>query len=101
MCLSFGHYHTTCKITEEQFLSELTRTMREASRTGEPMKLRSGQLESTRTEKDKPGWRKNGEGDLKPWTPEEALERKLTRQGALGERDVIMARIRTTHPDIK
>ena len=58
-------------------------------------------MESTRTGKDKPGWRKNGEGDLKPWTPEEALERKPTRQGALAEKDAIMTRIKANCSDIK
>ena len=101
MCLSFGHFSTTCKVKEEQFQSELTRRLREASRTGEPMKLKNGQPESTRTEKDRAGWRKNGEGDLIAWTPEEALERKLARQLALGEREEIIAKIKKDCPDIK
>ena len=65
------------------------------------MKLRSGQPESTRIDKDRAGWRRNGEGDLIAWTPEEALERKLSRQLALEERDKIIAKINRECPDIK
>ena len=65
------------------------------------MKLRNGQPESTRTDKDRAGWRRNGEGDLIVWTPEEAHERKLSRELALEERGNIIAKIKRECPEIK
>ena len=65
------------------------------------MKLRNGQSESTKIDKDRAGWRRNGEGDLIVWTSEQVLERKLSKELAMKEQDKVIAKIKKEFPEIK
>ena len=85
----------------ESFYKDLTERMKVSSRSEQPLKTKHGQLESVKISKEKTGWRRNGEGDLILWTPEELLERKVNKDLAIGERDKIMIQIRLEFPDIK
>lgn len=99
--LNYGHYSSTCKIEESRYYKELIERMRVSARTEQPMRLRNGQSESMQIDKDRIGWRRNGGGDLILWTPEQVLERKLSKDLAMGEREKIIAKIRLEFPDIK
>lgn len=100
-CLSYGHFPGTCRIDEKRHYKELTDRMRISSRTEQPMKLKSGQPETSKINKEKNGWRKNGEGELILWTTEEQIERKVNKESAMAEREALMTKIRAEFPDIK
>ena len=100
-CLNYGHFSTTCNIDEHRYYKELTERMRESTKTQQPMKLKNGQFESTKIDKDRNGLRRNGGGDLILWTPEQIIERKHSKDVAMVEREKVMAKMREEFPDIK
>ena len=99
--MNYGHYSSTCNVDEKRHYREFAERMKVSSRTEQPLKLKNGQLESVRINKEKTGWRKNGEGDLIQWTPEELIERKINKDLAMGERDKYCAKVRIEFPETK
>ena len=70
--------------------------MKTAFRTQQPLKTKLGALESSK--KDKPGWKRNGVGDVILWTADEEAERKSNKEAAMMEREKTMVEIRLEFP---
>ena len=75
--------------------------MREATKTGEPLKHKNNLPESVKLNKERSGWRRSGVGEIMPWTPEQLVERKHAKDMAMADREKVMAKIREEFPDIK
>ena len=70
--------------------------MKTAFRTQQPLKNKMGEFESKK--KDKAGWKRNGVGEVIPWTDDEEADRKNNKDAAMMKRDEIMAAIKLEHP---